>query len=128
VDQPGQKLTDFEELMWATGIFEGEGCISKRGTDKNGEKRFGITVKMTCKDIIQRFADCFELKAMGPYFPNEKKKDGSPKKPCYRADTQARDKIYEMVCLMYPYLGKKKRRDCDEFLKWYADKTHQRYD
>ena len=42
--------------------------------------------------------------------------------------TAARDKVFAIVCDFYPYLGKRRRAKCDEFLQWYAAKTGKRYD
>lgn len=43
---------DSPQLMWAVGLFEGEGCISKA---KNRPASFTMEMWMSDRDIIERF-------------------------------------------------------------------------
>ena len=111
---------DFDELIWAAGIFEGEGTL----VYIKSRDSWHLKLEMCDKDIVERYARIFDLNLLGPYtrekHPNHK--------PSYIAKSGARDKVFEMVCDFYPYLGERRRDKCDEFLQWYAAKTGKRYD
>jgi hypothetical protein len=63
-----------EEIAWAAGLFEGEGCI----TEVNG--RFAVAVTNTDEWVIRRFADIVEVgRSYGPYRNSEN--DGHIRKP-----------------------------------------------
>jgi len=83
---------------------------------------------MTDLDVVERFASIYDLKVLGPYATKNNRGTGKKWKDAYEAKTQARDKVYTIVCDLYPYLGARRREKCDEFLIWYANKTGQRYD
>ena len=43
-------------IEWAAGLFEGEGCFSFK-TKANGKKYGRLSLKMTDKDIVEKFAE-----------------------------------------------------------------------
>ena len=108
------KYKDNEELKWAAGLFEGEGCL----THYNGDK-WQIKVKMTDEDVVQRFAAIWDLKVNGPYHPPSAK-------PHYRTywecQSHVKSKILEIVMDLYPDLAERRRAKCDEFIDWYQNK------
>ena len=127
------KLTDETEISWASGIFEGEGCLTN---NKKGDK-WTLGVRMSDLDVVQHFASVWNLKVGNPEDFNNyasviksKEISGSTKdrKLCHSAATGARDKIFAIVCDIYPYLGARRREKCDEFLQWYAAKEGVKYD
>ena len=75
-------------------------------------------MEMTDEDVVIDFAEFWDLKVTKLA---DKSKPGSPRKQCWRAATGARDKIFEIVCDIYPYMGERRRARMDEFLTWYAD-------
>lgn len=83
---------------------------------------------MTDLDVLNHYASIFNLKVNGPYAVKNNRGTGTEWKDAYEARTSARDKVFTMVCDIYPYLGTRRREKCDEFLQWYADKTGKRYD
>ena len=92
---------------------------------------------MSDLDIVERFAALYGLKVHKNSDTNkcpsqiaQKKLAKNPKKNkrLYRTETGARDKVFTIVCDLYPYLGARRREKCDEFLLWYANKTGKRYD
>ena len=42
-----------DELMWATGLFEGEGCITMRRRRKR--RYVALSIEMTDEDVLHRF-------------------------------------------------------------------------
>ena len=129
----GEKLTDFEKLAWAGGIFDGEGCLHF----SQKEDRWFLQVRMCDLDAVEDFAALWGLKVRKESDPNKapsviaiKEFIGSTKerKQLFISRTTARDKVFTIVCDLYPYLCARRREKCDEFLLWYANKTGKRYD
>ena len=77
---------------------------------------------MTDLDVLERFAAIWDSELTGPYFPRNCTKDGTPHKEFSICETQARDKVFEVVTDIYPDLAERRRGKCDEFLTWYQNK------
>ena len=122
--EPGLKYIDEEEIIWAAGLFEGEGCLSYAAS----KDFWRIAVNMTDLDVVQHYASIFDLKVKGPYSQKNNRGTGVKWKDVYTAQVAARDKVFEIVSAIYPYLGARRREKCDEFLQWYAAKEGMRYD
>jgi hypothetical protein len=103
------------ELTWAAGLFEGEGyiCIAGKaghGGYKNNSWRIGI--EMTDKDIVERFANIFDLQVK--FKPRAHK---NPKwKDLYVAQVSRQAKVKEIVDALLPYMGERRRLKMEEFL------------
>ena len=105
----GEKLTDFEKLAWAGGIFDGEGTLYYDKTTKCWYAK----VKMSDLDAVENFAALWDLKVRKATDPNKhpstiarKKATGSTTvcKELFYTKTGARDKLFTIVCDLYPYL------------------------
>lgn len=46
---------DTAELIWASGLFEGEGCITLRTTRSMNNPTLALRLKMTDEDSVRRF-------------------------------------------------------------------------
>ncbi len=103
------------ELTWAAGLFEGEGyiCIAGKkgfGGYKNNSWRIGI--EMTDEDIVQRFATVFDLPVK--FKPRSHK---NPKwKDLYVAQVSRQAKVKEIVDVLLPFMGERRRSKMEEFL------------
>ena len=117
----GQKLTNEGEIQWAAGLYEGEGCLYYN----KKKDSWCIKIEMTDLDVLEHYASVLGIKVIGPYSHPSRKKEW---KDTYYAQTHVRDKIFEIVCDIYPYLGARRRAKCDEFLQWYANKEGMKYD
>ena len=63
-----------EEIAWAGGLFEGEGCLGRYGNV------FVMRIHSTDEDVVRRFRDVVERGTVyGPY--ENSGKDGSIRKP-----------------------------------------------
>ena len=70
------EVTRAEEIAWAAGIFEGEGCI----TESNG--RLVTRISNTDGSVLERFRDIVDAGTVyGPYDPYER--DGFRRKPVF---------------------------------------------
>ena len=107
------KYKDPSELIWAAGLFEGEGWLTY--TQKTD--RWQLAVEMADLDVVERFNALWKLN----WFERAPKQDHH--KITYRAYTGARDKIFEVISDLYPDLGNRRQEKADEFLAWYQDKV-----
>ena len=80
-------------IQWATGLFEGEGSINQDGT------RWQLQIGMTDKDVLEDFANYFDLNINGPYVF----KPGS--KPMWKVKSNKKSKVRSILLEMLPHLG-----------------------
>jgi hypothetical protein len=86
-----------EDIAWAAGFFEGEGCIAIIGS------QFGITLTNTDKWTIDRFDDLMPVgKIYGPY--DNRQADGYRRKPFWRWVAH-REAAMDGVQLLSPWLS-----------------------
>jgi hypothetical protein len=95
----GQRYTD---IVWAAGLFEGEGCISFDHRFKNTRT---IQIKMTDLDVMERYVDVVGYgKLRGPY--KEKKTPGS--KPFWQHSVCKGSEVLRILKMFLPHLGKRR--------------------
>lgn len=82
------------QLMWAVGLFEGEGCIT------HGKNHFTLKLAMTDKDIVTRFA---ELMGVGNVCEQKPQKEGYKWQYVWRI--HQRTEIIRILDLFLPHLG-----------------------
>jgi hypothetical protein len=103
------------ELTWAAGLFEGEGYICLVGKAGQGGYKsncWRIGIEMTDKDIVERFANIFDLPVK--FKPKAHK---NPKwKDLYVAQVSRQAKVKEIVDALLPYMGERRRLKMEEFL------------
>jgi len=86
-----------EEIAWAAGLFEGEGCITEVGG------RFALTVTNTDEWVVQRFYDIVALGSIyGPYRNSEA--DGHRRKPFWTW-TAHQEQALDAMQLLAPWLS-----------------------
>lgn len=98
------ETTKREELAWAAGFFDGEGCFTIT-KDKNGVPAYArCSINQIHPEVLLRFQAAVELgKVSGPYFK------GNKRQPLYHfqcTDYYGTKAIYE---LLHPFLGSIKR-------------------
>ena len=82
-----------------------------------------IRIKMTDKDVLESVADLWDAPLRGPY---QNKGPALKKwKDYYQVETGKRDKIFEIVSDIYPYMGDRRKEKMDEFLSWYDNLSTQ---
>lgn len=111
------------EVGWAAGIFEGEGCITMHDVSRGKMGSWQVFVTMTDRDVIERLALVLGGSAQGPYKPPHYK---DHYKPFWRWQVQDRRKINDVLTLLYPHLGHRRREKCDEFFVWFSEWEAQR--
>jgi hypothetical protein len=91
-----------EEVAWAAGLFEGEGCIYERPGGG-----IGTRLTSTDEDIPLRFCEIVRGgKVYGPYRNTER--DGYSRKPFWVWVGESVDAL-ETLRLIFPWLGKRRR-------------------
>ena len=89
---------------------------------------------MTDEDVVNDFAEIWNLKVTKRGDQNNypsviaKKKfinSTTVYKQAWRTKTGARDRVFEIVSDIYPYMGERRRQKMDEFLVWHDNlSTH----
>jgi len=128
--KPRLETTGLRSTEWLAGLYEGEGTLYRKGTGWN------IRIKMTDKDICDSVSKLWNVNILGPYEQNSasmeklKKASNSTKewKSWYEVQTAKRDKIYEIVCDLYPYMGERRREKMNEFIHWYQNVQQKEQD
>ena len=93
----GQRYTD---IVWAAGLFEGEGCIAQH-TKGAGYRK--LVIVMTDSDVMERFVDVVGYgKLRGPY--NSK----SGYKPFWRWEIVKSKEVLRILKMFLPHLGKRR--------------------
>lgn len=93
-----------DELMWLSGLLEGEGYFGltgARGTDKRYPV---ISVSMTDKDVIERAAAALGTPVNGPYQPSTRPNA----RPYWTAKVTGR-KAWHLLLELRPHMGLRRR-------------------
>jgi len=94
----GQRYTD---IVWAAGLFEGEGCISFDHRRTNSRT---IQMKMTDLDVMERYVDVVGYgKLRGPY---KEKRPGT--KPFWQHSVYKGSEVLRILKMFLPHLGKRR--------------------
>ena len=108
---PQQQEVNWEEqVAWAAGLFEGEGCIHLDCTKTGSYTR--LTLVTTDRDVAERFA---RIVGVGHIYGKK------PKLPTHKPQWQwrvaARGDVLRVKRLLLPHLGLRRTerwRECDE--------------
>lgn len=104
-------------IAWATSIFEGEGCIALPG---GGAGTPELHIDMTDEDILLRVMAIFGGNVTGPYPRGDNK-------PIYSWRLSGIKPVQEVLRLMWPLLGKRRRARADEMIaQYHAAPVHRR--
>lgn len=93
-----------EQLAWAGGLFEGEGCISF-SSSKSSPRRLTLRLATTDEDVLVHFKDILGLgRIYGPFMP----KGG--KKPAWVWNTTSFEEAQAVIGMLWSFLGSRRRR------------------
>src|SRR5208282_6227159 len=92
-----------KDIAWAAGLFEGEGTFF---LNTNGSPSAGL--KMTDEDVVDRFARIIGEGVIRRYDPPP------PRKPIWHWRLGTKVRVGEIIDLIYPYLGQRRRERADE--------------
>ena len=117
-----------QQIAWACGLFEGEGCISvtRQPNPKHPERLYWmryVGVSSTERETLERFQDAVGMgKVNGPY-KNGKRNE----KPIYHWKAQGYGEMKRLIAMFYPYLSKTRRAAADVLLAHPPDPNGFRY-
>ena len=93
----GQRYTD---IVWAAGLFEGEGCIHDK-TDRPNQRVLAIS--MTDKDVMERFVDVVGYGNLtGPYMAQKSTK------PLWAWQLYKKTEVLRILKMFLPHFGKRR--------------------
>lgn len=105
-----------EQLAWAAGLFEGEGCISVPRSVHTSAPYVQLQVISTDLDVLERFAGI--VKAGNVRLQVEQKGNH---KAQYRWTMARRNEVARILREFRPWLGERRGARCDEALAWLAE-------
>jgi hypothetical protein len=97
------------DIAWATGVFEGEGCIAL-----NAEKTPALQVSMCDEDVIRKFESVF-----GGYVTGPTHRKGCT--PIYHWRLYGVKRVQAVLRLMWPLLGKRRQARAAEVIALYYE-------
>lgn len=97
-----------EDLAWAAGLFEGEGTICLR--PQKTTHSLSVAVRMTDRDVVQRFAD---IMGFGQFRPGVILKSG---KQMWTWESGKHECVQALVAMLWIWLGARRRQKAREVL------------
>ena len=99
----GQRYTD---IVWAAGLFEGEGCIHFK-TDRPNQRV--LSIGMTDKDVMERFVDVVGYGNLkGPHWSK------LSTKPFWKWQLYKRTEVLRILKMFLPHFGKRRSQKAIE--------------
>ena len=99
----GQRYTD---IVWAAGLFEGEGCIHFKPDRPNQRV---LAIAMTDKDVMDRFVDVVGYGNLkGPHWAK------LSTKPLWRWQLYKRTEVLRILKMLLPHFGKRRSQKAIE--------------
>lgn len=112
-----------EELAWAAGFFDGEGCTTRGLDRRNGNRPTRLSISNTNIACLQRFrsavgslgAICDQGRAARPGY-----------KPMYAFYTSSFTNTQAIIAMLWPWLGQEKRAQAAKALSGYVQDVRNR--
>jgi hypothetical protein len=99
-----------ENLAWAAGLFEGEGCLTTHG------KNMTALINSTDKDVIERFHSVIGFGSInGPYQSKVK----ASYKPYWRWRCGSFEHVQATIGLLWKHLGERRKQRAMDLLRGY---------
>lgn len=114
-----QGTTFREDIAWAAGLFEGEGCITICGKSSTYGGGGQLALTMTDEDIVQRFRD---VVGVGQIYPTDR---GRHKRQ-YRWVASNFENVQAVIAMLWPWLGPRRSNRAVEVLAYVRARTHNK--
>ena len=104
-----------EELAYAGGLFEGEGCVWAKKVNTGGRRTPALRIQMTDREPLDRFAAAVGLgRVRGPVLsPSAARLN---KKPIYVWEISGHERSQAVVAMLWSWLGPRRRGRATEIL------------
>jgi hypothetical protein len=101
-----------EDIAWAAGLFEGEGCCYLRKRNDRQGRYVRMEVAMTDRDVIERFAQAVGFgKVDGPWGPY-----GRGTLPVFRWTVAGFERVQAAAAMVWPWLSPRRREQVRDTL------------
>lgn len=102
-----------EDLAWAAGLFEGEGCIHV-SVRKSGTHVLRLALSMTDADVVNRLGTIMQLGHVNEVAKHATWQDHW--KTQYRWTVDRADHIQAVLAMFWPWLGERRKEKAREAL------------
>ena len=103
------------KMAWLAGLLEGEGCF--RSSLHQAIQHYPVmNLQMTDKDVIDKASIVLHCRTSGPFFPRQKKLDGTSRKAVYRCGHSGHRAVWWMKKLM-PFMGIRRRKKMEDIIR-----------
>jgi hypothetical protein len=105
-----------QEVVWAAGLFEGEGTWIVRSPRGKGTKpTCVITLQMCDRDVVERFATVMNC---GKVTKGDNREEKNPNhRPIWRWSTARRADCLRIAEMFLPYMGNRRARKAREIIE-----------
>ncbi|SRR5713101_4456293 len=103
------------ETAWAAGLFEGEGCITF--SHHKGYRYLSLQVKMTDRDVLQKFQRICGGRLTGPYTH----KNNANWKPSWLWKLTPSGPVKKLLVVFLPYFGERRTAKATEALTFLTE-------
>lgn len=114
-----QDLTRKEQLVWAAGVLEGEGCFTMK-TNNAGRDKPAVSCKMTDLDVLENLKEVFGVGHIYEVATENHWKDA------WTWDVQARADAIAVMEDVLPFMHGRRRAKILSILRKYKNDLHPR--
>jgi hypothetical protein len=116
-------VSNREEIIWAAGLFEGEGTIGcwRQPTSQRNGVTLTTRIVMTDEDIMHRFADALDSFGLELKINKAGRLYGGEKKLRYTIQTYQFEKSQAIITMFWSWLGSRRRKQAIDSLTKYRN-------
>ena len=105
-----------DNVIWFSGLFEGEGCITCHLPSDKKTPRWGMMLNMTDHDVVQKIHNLFGGKLYFRKSNNPKHKDKT------EWQTYNHKLMYALCAAMIPFMGERRSSKMISFIKDFSSR------
>ena len=113
-----------EQIAWAAGILEGEGCFSKfdrKYPSGNTHSTCAIHCEMTDEDTIVKLKEILGVGNIN--YRENHRKDGRIRKPTWILSVQKQKDVFDTLIRVMPHLGVRRLGRAKELFNYLEEKV-----
>lgn len=113
------------EMTWMAGLLEGEGCFSicTRKTAKHDHKTLAIHCEMTDEDTITKLHNIAGCGTINVRKNISGRAEVRKRKPTWIWSVQNHEGIYQICCVIYPFMSKRRQEKIKELVEYVESKS-----
>jgi hypothetical protein len=106
-----------EDLAWLAGLFEGEGCITHRGDNR---EHYVLRLAMTDPDVVRR---AYHIAGLGRLYYKPPNQPGHKDQLLWVVYPDGH--VYALLVALWPWLGERRRRKAEEAITAFRDRVRR---